>query len=126
MVLYFGNELVPEDRAAIDAVARVRSRLPHVKFIHCDSPEEILLYKDKDFVILDVAKGLDFPQEITLGQIKSTRIASMHDFDLGVFLKLLKKTGRLPNLRIVAVPQDKKCDEELVRIINQMNSSSRK
>jgi Ni,Fe-hydrogenase maturation factor len=125
IVLYFGNELVPEDRAAIEAVTRIRKRLPGLNFIHCISPEEVLLYKNEDIVILDAAKGTDVPREICLEEIKKTRIASLHDFDLGLFLKLLKKVGKIPRLKIVAVPQ-KKCDDLLVKILNQMNSSSRK
>ncbi len=117
--------MVPEDRAAIEAVARIKKRLPGMKFVHCASPEEILLYKNQDIIIMDAAKGIDVPREIGLNEIRSTRIAGLHDFDLGFFLKLLEKTGKIPSLKIVAVPQRKR-DDELVKILNQMNSSSRK
>jgi len=46
-VLYFGNELVPEDRAAIEAVERIKKFFPKTEFIHCLSPEEILLFRSR-------------------------------------------------------------------------------
>lgn len=121
IVLYFGNEMVPEDSAAIEAVSRIKNRLPDVDFVYCASPEEILLYKNQDVVILDVAKGIDTPKEIGLEEIRVTRIAGLHDFDLGFFLKFLKKAGRLPRLKIVVVPQ-RKCDDDLVRILGHISS----
>lgn len=125
-VLYFGNETVPGDVAAIETVERIRKKLPGLDFIHCLSPEEVLLYKDEDIVILDVAKGVDRAREISLDEIKKTRIATLHDFDLGFFLKFLKKLGKLPRIRIIVIPQNRNSDEEVIKILNQMNSSSRK
>ena len=58
-VLYFGNELVPEDARVVEIVKRISKELPHIKFIHMKFPEEILEYINQEFLILDVAKNID-------------------------------------------------------------------
>ena len=116
-VLYFGNETVPSDRAAIEAVNRIEESLPGIDFIHCNSPEDIMRYGGEDFFVLDVARGI---KKITIFSnpdlIKERKINSLHDFDLGFFLKLLKKLKE-NEFRVIAIPQEKNCDQELTNIL---------
>ena len=116
-VLYFGNETMPSDRAAIEAVNRIEHSLPGIDFIHCNSPDEIVRYGNEDFFVLDVAKNVDgllvFDDP---DKIKERKISSLHDFDLGFFLKLLKKM-RDRTFRVIAIPPEKKCDSELIELL---------
>lgn len=39
-------------------------------------------------------------------QLKRNKIYSMHDFDLGFFLNLMKKAGKLKEIIIIGIPQE--------------------
>ena len=114
-VLYFGNETVPGDRAAVDTVNRIHDELAGIDFIHCSSPDDILRYDGEEAFILDVAKGIEKMVFLDdFGMLKKKEITSLHDFDLSFFLKLLEKLGRKTTFRIIAIPEDKSCDAELL------------
>ncbi|UCG95791.1 MAG: hypothetical protein JSV92_01940 [archaeon] len=116
-VIYFGNELVPEDSRALETVRRIKKELPGVDFVHCLSPEEILRYRGP-VIILDVARGIDRVTEVDdPDRIKNRKMSSLHDFDLGFFMKLMKRAGRGRDVRLIALPQDIDCDEELIEIL---------
>lgn len=89
-VLCFGNPLVASDSIAQQAAKRLK--IKGVKFVSCNSPEELLFYLDEEFLILDVAKGI---RRVTVlndaSKLESAKFYSMHDFDLAFFLKLISK-----------------------------------
>jgi Ni,Fe-hydrogenase maturation factor len=126
-VLYFGNELVPEDSKALETVRRIKKELPEVDFIHCLSPEEILRHGDSDVIILDVAKGIDRVTAVDVKKIKHRKMSSLHDFDLGFFMKLMERAGKGKGVKLIALPQDMDCEKQVANIIKfHSTSSSRK
>jgi len=105
----FGNEFVECDSAVknISSTLTIRG----VTFVDCLSPEELPI-ESEELVILDVCKGITAPVMITdVDCLKSLRSISTHDLDLGFYLKLLKQTGTLQKVKILAVPLDAKPDE---------------
>lgn len=100
-VLCFGNSYIESDGLVVNLVEDFK--VEGCEFICCRSPEEILNYADKDFVLLDVAKGIN---SITLiddvNKLNFKSMVSIHDFDLNFFLKLYDKLDK--KVRIIAVP----------------------
>ena len=101
-VYCFGNEFVKDDALAKEIVNDIS--LPNVQFIKTDRPEVILEEKDK-IVILDVVKGIKELTIITdIDSLKDRNIVSLHDFDLGFFLKLMKTAGTIKDVHIIGLP----------------------
>ena len=106
-VLVFGNPFVKGD-----AVGQELSPLLEKKgftVVKCSAADELLFYLDRDFAILDAAKGI---RRTTLfsdaKMVEAGKLVSLHDFDLGFFLKLLARTGLRKKVRIIAVPYGSK------------------
>ena len=111
----FGNTDIKEDRLALelaDELARDKElKKKGIEFIKCTSPDFLLNINEKEIIILDVVRGLKDVQMITdLNRLNATKTTTMHDFDLGTVLKLLKEAGQLKNVEIIGIPSgaDKK------------------
>lgn len=106
-LLAFGNPYLNEDNLALKiADSILEDRIPELEVIKCLSPEEVLNYTDKDFFILDVVKDIDRVMVIdNIDQLKGGGLISLHDFDLGFFLKLMKETGKIEKVKIIGIPQ---------------------
>jgi len=107
-VLCFGNPYIGGDDLVVNLVKDFK--VEGYEFVCCRGPEEILNYADKDFVLLDVAKGIS---EITLiddvNKLNFKNMISLHDFDLNFFLKLYDTLGK--KVRIIAVPMGYSVDK---------------
>ncbi|NQV08493.1 hypothetical protein HQ529_01425 [Candidatus Woesearchaeota archaeon] len=101
-ILVFGNPELENDSLAM----QIADEIDGFEFIKCNNPDDILLYSDEDFYIMDVVKGI---KDVTiiddLSVLKHSNFVSLHDFDLGYFLKLLEKLGRLKKIKIIGLPQ---------------------
>ncbi len=106
-ILAFGNPYLNEDNFALKiADSIVEDKIKNIEVIKCVSPEEVIHYTEKDFVILDVVKDLkDVILFDDIDRLKANSIISLHDFDLGFFLKLMKETGKLEKVNIIGIPQ---------------------
>jgi Ni,Fe-hydrogenase maturation factor len=98
----FGNEYLEQDSLA----RKVASCLEDIELVHSRSPDD-LLEAEGEMIILDVAKGITEPRLITdTSKLKAANIVSMHDFDLGYFLRLLDELGTPKKVKIIALPQN--------------------
>jgi len=106
-LLAFGNPYLKEDNLALElADLLIKEKIKGIDIVKCISPEEVLDYLDKDFYILDVVKDLKKIMLIDdIDKLKSGKMVSLHDFDLGFFLKLMKETGKIEKVKIICVPQ---------------------
>ena len=103
-VYVFGNQDIKEDNKAILVAKALEKKLPGINFIYHD-PNEGFDPNDKNLVILDTAFGVDRVKVIdNLDSVKLTHSVSLHDFDLGFSLKLLKKLKKIDTVKIVAIP----------------------
>ena len=118
-VLVFGNPHLEGDSIAIKVAKEIE--LDDVEFVFCFHPDDVLNYSG-DIVIMDVVKGIDKVQIIEdLDNIKFNSSVTMHDFDLGMILKLKKASGEL-NVRVIGIPE-KNIDQELFKnLLIKLNS----
>ena len=101
-IYVFGNENLEEDKLST-GVGRLLSK--KFKIIHCRSPDELLEAEEDEILILDVVKGIKGPIVIEdISQIKTNKMLSLHDFDLGFFLNLMKEMGINKKIKIIGVP----------------------
>lgn len=100
--LCFGNPHLPGDSAA----QNLNIKIDGVEFVSCNSAEEVAFYLDKPFVIIDVVPGLKTVREFSHRDVVADgSIASLHDFDLAYFLKLIEKLDAKREIRVIGLPQ---------------------
>jgi len=88
----------------ISLISALRRRFPDIEFIHQDPNEECKPLGDT-WHIIDAVKGIDKVRLITdtdLIQVKKR--LTLHDYDLGMHLTLLKKIYPKLQLRIIGIP----------------------
>lgn len=112
-VSVFGNPDLPMDAMPIALLPELRKRFPDIEFIHQDPNEECKPLGDTWWII-DAVKGIDKVRLITEADIiKVNKRVSVHDYDLGMHLTLLKKIYPLLKLRIIGVPMGSKTSDVL-------------
>lgn len=105
LLLAFGNEYIKTDSLAMEISKELE--INNVDVRRCYSVDSLYDYQDyEEIYILDVVKGLEKTTLITdIDKIKSHKLYSLHDFDLGFFLKLMKELGMLKEIKIIGIPQ---------------------
>ncbi len=120
-ILVFGNALVDKDSLALAISRELRSK--RFEFVECDSAENIEQF-EKDLLILDVAEGIKSVCLVDdLSKLETFHAYSLHDFDLTMTLKLMKKIGKINSVRIIAIPvhyDKKKAVAEVTKILNSL------
>ena len=102
--MIFGNPLVDVDSLPLRLIGKLRKEFPLVTFNEFD-PSENLEQEGRDLDIIDTVEGIDRVMLLTdIDSIRTSRVLSLHDFDLGYSLKLLKKLGHIDSVRIFGVP----------------------
>ncbi|MBS3061699.1 MAG: hypothetical protein J4215_03900 [Candidatus Diapherotrites archaeon] len=122
-ILVFGNPLVAEDSIALKILPLLRKRFPTIAFVEFDAVED-LEKEGSDLTILDAVEGIEKVSVLTdIDSFENTKRFSMHDFDLGQSLKLLKAMGLLKTVNIIGIPMTypaKKAFSEIVPVIEAM------
>ncbi|MFH1751039.1 MAG: hypothetical protein ABH863_05145 [Candidatus Micrarchaeota archaeon] len=104
-ILVFGNPLVEEDSLPLKLIPDLQKAFPQIEFKEIDSAEQVE-DEGRDLVIIDAVSGIKKVEVISdLNSIQLEKIYTMHDFDLGITLKLLKKIDKLDSALIFGVPQ---------------------
>ena len=120
-ILVFGNPLVKKDSLPLKLLPELRKNFPSITFKEFDAVED-LQKEGRNLIILDTVKGIQNACLLNLNSIKIDKIYSLHDFDLGYSLKLLKKLDKIDNAKIIAVPMN--IDEK--KALNQVHLILRK
>ncbi len=119
----FGSEDYSFDNQAIKLTAYLAKQLPGWKIERMIRPEQLLQFIGTDFMMLDVAKGIEKPVIITdLDDLGYAAAVTAHDVDLASFLKILKELGQVGKVKIIAIPNDRDSDsfkDEIVRLIKE-------
>ena len=119
-VLIFGNLILKQDSVPLKLLGRLQNEFPKIKFIEFD-PNDDLEKEGRQLNIIDCVQSIKKVTLITeIDKVVTSKIYSMHDFDLGYSLKLLKKFNYLDNVRIFGVPMnmgEDKAFNELVPLI---------
>ncbi|MBL7054605.1 hypothetical protein ISS05_02520 [Candidatus Woesearchaeota archaeon] len=113
VLLVFGNEYIEEDNLAVNISKELN--LKNIDLKRCHSADDLFNYYDyEEIFVLDVVKNIDKVVLIeNIDKIKEHKLFSLHDFDLGFFLKLMKELGSLKEIKIIGIP--KKGDKESIK-----------
>lgn len=120
-IYVMGNLLVEKDSLPIKILPDLKKKLSDFDFIELDPSEDFP--KQKTLTIIDTVldiKKVTLVKEID--KIQLEKICSLHDFDLGYNLKLMKKFGMIEKVNIVCVPIDID-EEEAVKQIKEVITS---
>ncbi|MFH0712078.1 MAG: hypothetical protein V1889_03130 [archaeon] len=115
-ILVFGNPLLKQDSLPLKILPILKLKFPNIQFKEID-PTEDLDKQGKNLIILDTIKGI---KKITIiddiDKLKTNKLYSMHDFDLALNLKLLKKVGKIDSVIIIGIPMNISKSEALKQI----------
>lgn len=122
-IYIFGNPLLPYDSLPIQLAPELAKNFPDFNFVIQD-PNENLHPENGELIIIDTIMGIDkiiIIDDINqIDKIESSPAYSLHDFDLGFNLKLLKKIGELKKVIIIGVPPDIDKNEALKQITDKI------
>jgi Ni,Fe-hydrogenase maturation factor len=109
-ILVFGNPIIKKDSLPLKLIKKLRERFPYIEFKEFD-PNENLENEGRTLNIIDTVETIEKVTLITdIEKIKTEKLYSMHDFDLGYTLKLLKKLNYIDDVKIFGIPM--KIDKE--------------
>lgn len=121
IIYVFGNPLVKEDSIPLKLIDKLRKEFPSIEFKEFDTVEDLT---ERELNIIDTVKGIKKVELIeNIDKIVTDKIYSMHDFDLGYNLKLLKKMKMIDKIRIFGIPMEiseKKALLELSNLISKV------
>lgn len=119
IIYVFGNPLIKEDSLPLKLIKKLKKEFPKIQFKEFDTVED--LEPEKELNIIDTVKGIKKVEIIEdLDKIITNKIYSLHDFDLGYNLKLLKKMNMIKKIRIFGIPEsmnEKEAFQELCKLI---------
>jgi len=122
-VLVFGNQILETDNMPLRLIGRLRERFPTIDFKEFD-PNENLENEGRKLNIIDTVEGIDKVTLITdIDSIQIQRVYSMHDFDLGHALKILKKLNYIDSVKIFGVPMRISESEVLAQLTSLIRSN---
>jgi Ni,Fe-hydrogenase maturation factor len=122
-VLVFGNILLEQDSLPVKLLPKLKKEFPEIEFKEFDSVED-LQSEGRNLLIIDSVKGIKKVQLITkIDSIVTEKIYSLHDFDLGQSLKLLKKMNMIDDVKIFGVPMKIKQNEALIQLKKLIKST---
>ncbi len=130
-IFCFGNPLIKEDRLPLEIADSLKKYFPKVKFVKAYSIEDVedeieKKEKNEEIVIIDTVKNINEIKVLDENDIVLSKIYSLHDFDIGVYIKLMKKFGKLKSVKIIGIPQNynkRKCIAELKKLLKLISNS---
>lgn len=99
-----GNPLVSADRLPDVLISQLKQAFLGAEIEEVDPNENFV--PEKNSVIIDTVKGIREPTWFTsLQNFTESKKISPHDYDLYFHLRLLEKVNKLPQIRILGIPQ---------------------
>jgi len=117
-VSVFGNPDLEEDNLIVKLIPELKKKFPKIEF-RLEDPVEGLKPPPAAAVwaIIDVGKNLDEIRVVDdVDKIEEKRRVSLHDYGVGMELKLLKKLGKVKRIKIIVVPMEMKEKKALERV----------
>jgi hypothetical protein len=104
----FGNPLVKGDRLPLLIINDLRKDFRDIDFIEASSTDEIE-DEEETINIIDTVKGIDKVSIIDdISYICDNKNCSLHDFDLGMTLKIMAKMNKNLKIRVIGIPSNYK------------------
>jgi hypothetical protein len=115
--------MLAQDSIPLKLLGKLKKAFPELEFKEFD-PNDNLEKEGRQLNIIDTVEGIKRVTLITdIDSIRTARIYSMHDFDLGYSLKLLKKMKYLDSVKIFGVPMKMKESEALAELCELIRAS---
>ena len=121
-ILCFGS-YSEGDTLAFEIYDSLKGCVDGKNLVKCKSPFEVAEHLEKeDVIILDVVKGIEKIRIFdSVEEFKKTQTVTIHDLDLGFFIKLLENM-KDSSFRIIGIPFGKKIGEVLEDVRNLISS----
>lgn len=124
-IICLGNQDLSSDRYGHDTYTHLSKR--GFKCSFCDSVDGFMhLMEEEDapesIILIDAVRGLETTREIMPEELTNNPRTSLHDFDIGFFLRLKEALGESIGYRIIGIPQRKITEDTIdavVRLIHQ-------
>ncbi len=122
-ILCFGS-YSEGDTLAFEIYDSLKGCVDGKNLVKCKSPFELAEHLEKeDVIILDVVKGIEKIRIFdSVEEFKKTQTVTVHDLDLGFFIKLLETYMKDSSFRIIGIPFGKKIGEVLEDVRNLISS----
>lgn len=99
-----GNDAVAGDSVPVKLLPFLSKEFPEAVCLHID-PSENFIPEDSG-VLIDTVEGISAVRIFSdIDDFVITKSVSVHDYDLGFHLQLLKKLHKLPIIHIIAIPR---------------------
>ncbi|PIP32440.1 hypothetical protein COY59_02365 [Candidatus Gottesmanbacteria bacterium CG_4_10_14_0_8_um_filter_37_24] len=123
IIYILGNKSVHNDSQVYKILPYLKKKFPLISFVPFDPTEDIPEIEMQRVIILDMVKNI---KEVKLFKdinqfILSPRF-STHDFDLPLFLGILKKLGKVINLDIIGIPETDDHNKNLFEVVRMIKS----
>jgi Ni,Fe-hydrogenase maturation factor len=123
-ILVFGNPLVKKDSLPVKIIPDLQKVFPDIIFEQFDAAEELQKEGDEIFII-DSVEGIKNAMVINdIDMLLAGKACSLHDFDLGHTLKLLKKIRAIGRVTIFGVPMNISKKEAVCQLSTAIRSIS--
>ncbi|MCX8008381.1 MAG: hypothetical protein N3A54_01620 [Patescibacteria group bacterium] len=121
-VLILGNSLYEFDSLPIQILPILKKKFPHVQFQLWDPTEEIPDNITENLILIDTIIGIKSVQVFdSLDDFLFSPRNTVHDFDVPIALGLLKKLGKVKEIKIIGIPPHacihrilRKCEAQLM------------
>jgi len=121
-IFIFGNPLVDQDSLPLRIIPKLTERFHGITFIELD-PTEDMEKMGRNPIIIDTAFGIEKVKVLTdIDKIEDSPKFSMHDFDLGMNLKIMKKLGKIDSVTIICVPPTLSIGEAVDQVSDAIRS----
>ena len=118
-----GNRLLKADSLPLRIMGALAAKFPAIDFVEFDPTENFP--EEKSIVIIDTVVGLKKVELLEdIGSFSLPKPYSLHDFDLGLTLKLMQKAGLLEKFKIIGVPPElteKEAAMQVAQVIRPMS-----
>jgi Ni,Fe-hydrogenase maturation factor len=105
-IFCFGNPLVKEDCLPLMIIDDLQKEFPRIEFMAACAAEdaESVARKEKELTIIDTVKGIKKVSILSDEDLLSCAGCSLHDFDIGASIRLMKKLGMIRKATIFGIP----------------------
>ncbi|MFH1802276.1 MAG: hypothetical protein ABH864_02370 [archaeon] len=124
-IYILGNPSFEQDSLPVKLLPKLQAELPQFQFIHLDPTEN--LPEENHLILIDTILDISEVKVLTdIDKIQSSPNVSMHDFDLGFQLKLMKKLGKIDKVTIIGVPEKGNQEQALNKIKSILSNEIKK
>lgn len=122
-IYVLGNPNFEQDSLPVRLLPQLRKILPQFEFQHLDPTEN--LPEREHLILIDTILGIKEVRTLTekdFDRIQQSPRYSLHDFDLGFQLKLMKKLNKIKKITIIGVP-DQGNEKEILKKVKKSLST---